>query len=365
MASTLPIPDVTLTKDATYPGMSSLQKADRFGLPDHAAQMAAGLVRLNEWHAVRRLGVIAVEDIGPADIETVVRVLIASSDKELRQELGRERVTAYLADRMARSTKSTLASDLWLSLEPKPAAERAQYVRRHATEDLVNIASNPEMPWLERACSLRALRLNSTDADAKVDWAPFNLALDAMQLSPVERLAVDLCKSPNVATGLGEFLALAIDLMRVVPPFIEQHQPNLQMVEEVLSASLDWHCAEGRKSFGHYRKSCAPIREFLDARPEVNALASIGNAVFDVEGRAADRALRSWLTDEVNAAAVRSYVEPTGMSADDYLTLKELVTDNLGNLHHSRLRVMWRMKQEAAAKAAGVAKPPQGTLPLG
>ena len=348
---------LTIDKTNRSRAVSNLQKAVRFGQQHMAAETATGLVRLGEWYLFRRLTVIACEDIGPGDVETVAAVLLGSFDMALRSEVGSERLAAFLASKMAGAVKCTTSCDLWRVGELPDLKAKVGDMRRALPDDLVGLMSDPSMPWQDRACALRALRMIGTDADKKTDWTHFNQALDKMDLSPVERLAVDLSKSPAIAQEMGEFLALAIDLTRIVPPTVETGTPDLT-VDGMLSAAMDQHCGEGKRSLGYLAKASDPIRSFSEERPQAQRFTALGEAIFIVEGRQTDRRLRSWLLDEVDEAGQWSVIQPTGLSAADYAALKLLVRQEMPVLHHARRRVLQRMTQEAATES------PQKVLPL-
>lgn len=113
---------------ATSPwlAMSMLQKAVRRGETAHALRAAATLLQDSPERLWRRLGVIAFEDVGVADLRTVGMVTVALAGKRFRQQLGGEwPVAACLVELMAKAPKNRAADDLFAVLESWPdLAER-------------------------------------------------------------------------------------------------------------------------------------------------------------------------------------------------------------------------------------------------
>ena len=84
-----------------YVAMSLLQKAIRRGREDLALQAAATLLRDAPDRLWRRLGIIAVEDIGLADLHTAGIVTAALVGKTFRSHIGGEwAVASHLVSRM-------------------------------------------------------------------------------------------------------------------------------------------------------------------------------------------------------------------------------------------------------------------------
>jgi replication-associated recombination protein RarA len=93
-----------------FVAMSFLQKAIRRGREELAVRAAATLLRLDPPRLWRRLGVIATEDVGLADLDTLFLVTSALAGKNVRTRLGGEwPIASYLTSRMAHSAKCRAA----------------------------------------------------------------------------------------------------------------------------------------------------------------------------------------------------------------------------------------------------------------
>jgi hypothetical protein len=97
-----------------YIGLSLLQKAIRRSEIHFALAAARYLLCENGSAFWKRLAIIAVEDIGIANIPLVSQVIVAAGDKPLRQELGgSECVASALVQAMCLSLKDRSTDDLF------------------------------------------------------------------------------------------------------------------------------------------------------------------------------------------------------------------------------------------------------------
>lgn len=136
------IPATTSVAISPWLAASLLQKAIRRGREDLALSAAATLLRSDPHRFWRRIGVIAFEDIGVADLNVVGLVTAALSGKNWRARLGNEwSVASCLVSSMAASQKCRAADDLVMGVERHPSLERAR--REFAslpTQSLLEIA---------------------------------------------------------------------------------------------------------------------------------------------------------------------------------------------------------------------------------
>ena len=116
-----PTPPIPLATDR-YVALSALQKAIRRGDEDLALQAAMNL-RIEGPHAIwRRLGIIAFEDIGVANIDVVGWTTVVIGDRDLRNRLGGEwMVLNFLIRALCRSAKCRATDELTCLLEYAPA----------------------------------------------------------------------------------------------------------------------------------------------------------------------------------------------------------------------------------------------------
>ena len=125
-----PGPRIVPFTNTQWVASSLLQKAIRRGDMYAARQTGRFLLEAKREHLLRRLNVIAAEDIGMADIETVAITATCLTSAKVRRDLGGDAVvTDYLIRRMVDARKSRAADDLLMSLERLPdlAEDRARF----------------------------------------------------------------------------------------------------------------------------------------------------------------------------------------------------------------------------------------------
>ena len=147
--------------------MSLLQKAIRRGSEVLALNAAATLLRDTPDRLWRRVGIIAFEDIGLADLTTAGLVTAALAGKAVRATLGGEwLVASYLISRMAKARKCRAADDLLMAADYHPAFTTARMeLGHHTRRELLGIMTGTA-PLIERAIALRYL-LGTTPRTSK------------------------------------------------------------------------------------------------------------------------------------------------------------------------------------------------------
>jgi MgsA AAA+ ATPase C terminal len=138
-------PCITLTI-SPWVAMSLMQKAIRRGRTDLALQAAATLLHASPERLWRRLGCIAVEDVGVADLDIVAVVTTALAGKRCRENLGGEwHVASCIVSRMVQAPKCRAADDLLLAAENHPDFEdtRLAFAFR-STDDLIQIVTGAD-----------------------------------------------------------------------------------------------------------------------------------------------------------------------------------------------------------------------------
>ncbi len=138
-----PTPPVPLVADR-YVALSALQKAIRRGEEELALRAAMNLM-IGGPHAIwRRLGIIAFEDIGVADIDAVGWVTVVIGKPDVRQRLGGEwRVADFLIRTLCRAAKCRAADDLIQLIESNPAlADLRDELPGLSLRDRIRLATN-------------------------------------------------------------------------------------------------------------------------------------------------------------------------------------------------------------------------------
>jgi len=103
---------------------SVMQKAIRRGMGDLACRAAAQLLLIDQRTLWRRLLITAMEDLGPAEIDTTSRIVAAWRNRSWRKQVGGDwPVIAELVRRSAEAPKCQSANDLWNIARNDPALD--------------------------------------------------------------------------------------------------------------------------------------------------------------------------------------------------------------------------------------------------
>ena len=123
--SSPPPPPPTNTSDRWLLA-SQLQKAIRRGHRAFAGEAAARLVELDPQYLWRRLRVIAVEDIGLANMPLVATTLAIGGKRALQKRLGEYRVLHHIVAELCGSIKNRTACELscWIDFSSRLAVIR-------------------------------------------------------------------------------------------------------------------------------------------------------------------------------------------------------------------------------------------------
>jgi hypothetical protein len=141
---------VSMVPDDRWLLISSIQKAIRFGLPDHAAWVASQLYALDRKALHRRLGVIAIEDVLAGDPLATAQALAVLGAMDWRRAKGEERVYCWLARRLAEADGDRSAAELLDAAHSDPRVD-FDALDHMDDESLCRIVADPGQPFALRS----------------------------------------------------------------------------------------------------------------------------------------------------------------------------------------------------------------------
>jgi hypothetical protein len=336
------VPDLAPLPVSVWVAMSALQKAIRRGREDIALRAAATLLLDAPDRLWRRLGGIAFEDTGIADIDAVGLVTAALGGKRIRARVGGEwAVASLLASELAHGPKSRTSDDLLMIGESHAALAqaRSEYATMH-TRDLLQIATG-SASLIERGLALRFAVGNGGRATAHMparkgeprtafDWlceAGLPHSVVAIARDGHRRTGEALC--PLVALLAGEEWPDALTSDDPLPPET--------MIDEVPSWALDVYTREGRRAFALFLRGDAPSAAWVRVHvAPARRVEFFGGIVFRAEGGCLTRRIRSPLGDELRHAYE---VECAGPACPDATEIMELVRADIPALNAARAEV--------------------------
>ncbi|MER8832870.1 hypothetical protein [Mesorhizobium sp. M0909] len=308
--------------------MASLQKAIRRGHRQFALQAAATLLQQSPDKLWRRVGSIAFEDIGVADLDTISLVTASLAGKTFRAKIGGEwLVASYLVERMCLAPKCRAADDLLMVAERHPIYEKIRLDLTYATiPELLRIADS-NAPLAKRAlalwyavgtdrCPSPYLRTRRGDPQT---------VFDAMCEAGHPHTLVEVAREGFRRTSqvLCPLVVLISTLKPVQPTAVEDDDfPPETMCGPVPSWALDRYSREGRRALQRLLsrdyQTARWVRQHIPSSQQVNFL---GDILFAVEGERLRKHYRWPVADELRRSWEIECQGPHCLNATEIISL--------------------------------------------
>ena len=282
--------------------MSLLQKSLRRERTD-LALAAATLLHASPDRLWRRLGAVAFEDIGVADLGAVYLATAALAGKRVRAGMGGEwSVASFLVQRMAIAPKCRAADDLLLAAESHPAyAQARRELPSYSTPDLVRVATGTG-PLPKRALA----RWFAIGTDRRP-----SPKLPTRRGDP-QAVFDELCEAglPHTAVEvaregwrrIGEVLCPLVTLLwperyNGETSLADDVLPPETLIGEVPSWAFDIYTREGHRAFQLFLSGESQTAGWVRAHiPPPKRVGFLGRLIFRVEGQCVSSRLR-WDTE--------------------------------------------------------------------
>lgn len=323
--------------------MSLLQKAIRRGHEEFALRAAATLLQIAPGRLWRRLGCIAFEDIGIADIEAVFFTIAALAGKGFRAQLGGElRVASSIVTRMVQAPKCRAADDLLMCVELHPAYRQARLDLSHeTTPDLLRIAIGSD-PLPTRALALwYALgtdRRPSRHLQAR-RGEPASV-FDQLCEAGYPHTVVEITREGFRRTGevLCPFVALVAPMRLGQPtPIADDNLLPETVIGSVPGWAFDLYSREGRAGLEQFLNEPSETARWIRGHvPPSQRVSFLGGIVFRIEGGLVRKRLRWSVGDELRHQVD---VECQGLHCPDASHVLDLMRADLPLLNEVRAHV--------------------------
>lgn len=318
------VPTPSSLRVSPWLAMSILQKAIRRGDDRWALRAAATLLRAAPDRLWRRLGVIAFEDIGTADLETIELVTAAGAGRGRQVTASEWEVVSLLITCVARAPKCRAADDLLMVVDHHPAlAEGRGASTRHG------------------APMRRSLPELALDLSAGSVATPVMRPHGADQVSALPDRAVWVARAG--AGWLGHPLCGFLPLLAAARSgeecsFGDDDLPPETTVRGMPGWAFDMFVREGRTALKEFLRRSSRSGLWIEEHvPPSRRLDFLGNLVFAVEGGLL-RARSSWPT----ATRLRylAEIESQGPWCRDASEVLALLRDELPLLNRVRVDVL-------------------------
>jgi hypothetical protein len=322
------VPPIAPIAASPWVAMSLLQKSVRRGREDLALRAGATLFLNDPNKLWRRVGGIAFEDIGLADIDTLRVVVAALGGKRVRAQISTEwAVASFVISQMARAHKCRTADDLLMASEAHPAyAHARQELAQLPTRALLEIATGPAQ-IIERALALWFAI--GTDRRPSKHLPPRRgepqAAFDYLCEAGFPHSIVEIAREGFKKTGeaLAPLVALLSRETRDDTTIASDELPPEKLIGEVPSWCLDIFTREGRAAFVRFlHTDCQSARWIRAHVAPARRVEFLGGIVFRVDGGLLKDRMRWPLGDELQ----RQYeIESAGPECNDATEIIALV----------------------------------------
>jgi len=282
------------TKNHKWRVVSALQKCIRRGDADFARRCGSALMSGGEgdklWH---RLGVIAIEDIGLANPYLVAMVMLLSTRKGLRAQIGPRVVAFWAIDQLCKTAKSRDLTDLAVNIligDPEDEISNVATIPKP-----LDIFADESQTIMQRSVAHFAMFNKSVGLDKKLPiriCSPSDRAYAYSNIG-LPTLLRYLCEKPVSAFNepLGAPVPFIWSLMcqsdtmaiRKDPYYMQEYA----LIERLPAQAFDQFTYEGKRAVSYFMKSCSEVKKFLDDANvfnEEDRRALIYEAIFYTEG---------------------------------------------------------------------------------
>ena len=283
------VPACAPLRISPYIAMSLLQKAVRRGDTQLALQAAATLHHSAPERLWRRIGGIAFEDIGIADLPALKLVSAALTGKRYRANLGGEwAVASFAVETLCRAQKSRASDDLFMTLEALPSLAQDRLQLAKLPDAQLQLIVGHDHSLHRRALAL--LYLIGTDRPGgslparkgNTDQTFALLADLGVAPSTTEICRIGYRKTCEPLPPLVALLALENGLRSGI---VDDPLPPEQMIRGVPGWALDMFTREGKQALTRLLMARTGVGEFASAvLPPANRVRFLGQVLFRVEG---------------------------------------------------------------------------------
>ncbi len=328
--------------------MSLMQKAIRRGNGPAALMGAATLLRDAPERLWRRVGCIAFEDIGVADIECLGLVTAALAGKAARRKLdGEWAVASLIIERMADAAKNRSADDLLMTIAGLPSLteERETFAAlsdqrlRQIVLGCTDLHKRGLALWYLMGTK-RCPSPNLPHRQGNVDFAFEVLAEHGVAPSMMQIARQGFRKTGEM---LAPFAAL-LTLVNGIRGDAAQNDriPHKRLVGGVPSYVLDTYTREGKQAFARFLKTNAGAVEWIKANlPDNGRNAFVGELVFRVEGGCLNN---RWAGPFADALRAKYELGCLGCSPEQAASVLSLMRNDMALLNDCRAEVLGEAK---------------------
>lgn len=322
--------------------MSLLQKSIRRGRTPLALAAAATLAQIAPDRLWRRLGGIAHEDVGTADLPVLGLVSAALSGKRFRKAMGGDwSVASVVVEALCRARKSRASDDLLMTLIAHPGyAEQRRELALMPNSRLRLVALTAPSLHTRALAVIYLLGTDRPGASFPAHRGEPALAFDVLDELGVAPTTLALCGQAHTKTGealpaLVALLSLENGLRRDT---VDDPIPAEMMAGPAPGWALDMFTHEGKQALARLLQTSAGAAAFaVEHFPPARRIRFLGELLFRVEGGLLAQRLGGDLSNRLRAQMV---FESLGVSPEDAVIALDLMREDLPILNRIRATIM-------------------------
>ncbi|WP_192936364.1 hypothetical protein [Sinorhizobium fredii] len=328
--------------------VSCLQKAVRFGDVAMARFCASVAFDMDPKYVLRRLGIVAVEDVAAGDPFAVLAVLAVIGSSGFRKSCDERRLIIFLAEMLAEAHGDRNMTDLLNAADFDATSPKQEWAMLPSAK-LGEIAVNKDVELVQRSVAIWLM------AGTKKYWGHTMPTGNDRPATPVFRLMVEqglprafLYGAAKTASRLNEAFWVSFYLMNEqllateTVEVIADKVPEVPRIGKLLGAAYDMHTREGKEALRRFGGSCKAIKQFRDSTFSWQAyMTALHEAVFYVEGGVLKTRVAYAGSEEMRDLSWRNIMSRTGLPEPEHQPFFQAVAENLDYLNKLRAEVLW------------------------
>lgn len=322
--------------------VSNLHKSIRYGLGRIAAASARALWTMDPDYFLRRVPVIALEDVSLGNLPVVAEVLAVTRNTKLRKALDDKPWPEYLAVRMAATLKSRSACDLASLAVAKFGEEEFQsYVADLLPDEAAATALDKHAPILERVAALMRLDKLPTRGEDQRTPTLSDLA-DKLGMPPLVR---EVMVQGRYTHGLNAVQPLVFELAAGASCSVRlSGVPSTLLSPAMLASSLDAYTRSGLQAYRMLNSTSKPLRDVLrSAGLSETDTKAIRMAMFHLEGSILNRRLVNGPLEELKLETERLELQVRGIGEQAAPRFLDVLSTERDALNRIR-RAIWSQR---------------------